>query len=125
MFREIMPNLLPYIAASFVGAVAGAMLAAVGLEALGLGTNDVHTLGTTIYWAAEVQRRAARPVVVVGPADRGDRVHLHRPCSVCRPEWTASPTRKLTTRARERADGEREVLRVEDLRVHYQTPAGR
>lgn len=51
LFREIMPNLTPYIAASFVGAVSGAMLASVGLEALGLGANDVHTLGTTIYWA--------------------------------------------------------------------------
>jgi peptide/nickel transport system permease protein len=51
VFREIMPNLLPYIAASFVGATSGAMLASVGLEALGLGANDVHTLGTMIYWA--------------------------------------------------------------------------
>jgi peptide/nickel transport system permease protein len=51
LFREIMPNLVPYIAASFVGAVSGAILAAVGLEAIGLGPNDVHTLGTTIYWA--------------------------------------------------------------------------
>jgi len=30
---------------------AGAILAAVGLEAIGLGPNDVTTLGTTIYWA--------------------------------------------------------------------------
>jgi peptide/nickel transport system permease protein len=37
--------------ASFVGAVGSAMLAAVGLEALGLGANQVHTLGTIIYWA--------------------------------------------------------------------------
>lgn len=51
VFREVMPNLLPYIAATFVGAVSSAMLASVGLEALGLGTPDVHTLGTTIYWA--------------------------------------------------------------------------
>lgn len=51
VFREIMPNLLPFIAASFVGATSGAMLASVGLEALGLGTNDVHTLGTMIFWA--------------------------------------------------------------------------
>jgi len=51
VFREVMPNLLPFIAASFVGAVSQAMLASIGLEALGLGTNDVHTLGTTIYWA--------------------------------------------------------------------------
>jgi len=51
LFREVLPNLVPYVAASFVGAVSGAILAAVGLEALGLGPNDVHTLGTTIYWA--------------------------------------------------------------------------
>jgi peptide/nickel transport system permease protein len=51
LFREVMPNLVPYTAAAFVGAVSGAILAAVGLEAIGLGPNDVHTLGTTIYWA--------------------------------------------------------------------------
>lgn len=51
VFREVMPNLLPFIMASFVGAVGAAMLAAVGLEALGLGANQVHTLGTIIYWA--------------------------------------------------------------------------
>lgn len=51
VFREVLPNLLPYIAATFVAAVSGAMLASVGLEALGLGTPDIHTLGTTIYWA--------------------------------------------------------------------------
>jgi peptide/nickel transport system permease protein len=51
VFREVMPNLLPFIAASLVGAVGSAMLASIGLEALGLGANDVHTLGTTIYWA--------------------------------------------------------------------------
>ena len=51
VFQEIMPNLMPFIAASFVVAVNAAMLASIGLEALGLGANDVHTLGTTIYWA--------------------------------------------------------------------------
>jgi peptide/nickel transport system permease protein len=51
VFREVFPNLLPFIMASFVGAVGSAMLAAVGLEALGLGANQVHTLGTIIYWA--------------------------------------------------------------------------
>jgi peptide/nickel transport system permease protein len=49
--REILPNLLPYIAASFVGAVSGAMLATVGLEALGLGPQNEFTLGMQIYWA--------------------------------------------------------------------------
>ncbi len=42
---------LVMVATAFVGAVAGAMLAAVGLEALGLGANDTHTLGVNIYWA--------------------------------------------------------------------------
>jgi peptide/nickel transport system permease protein len=49
--RELMPNLLPYLAASFVGAVAGAVLASIGLEALGLGPQNEPTIGMTIYWA--------------------------------------------------------------------------
>lgn len=51
LFREILPNLIPYIAASFVGAIATGILAAIGLQALGLGVSSVPTLGTTIYWA--------------------------------------------------------------------------
>lgn len=53
IFREIMPNLMPFVVASFVGAVGGAMLAAVGLEALGLGANQSQTLGVTIYWSQQ------------------------------------------------------------------------
>jgi peptide/nickel transport system permease protein len=49
--RELIPNLLPYLAASFVGAVAGAVLSSIGLEALGLGPQNEPTLGMTIYWA--------------------------------------------------------------------------
>ncbi|CAH1648209.1 MULTISPECIES: ABC transporter permease [unclassified Chelatococcus] len=51
VFVEILPNLLPFIAASFVIAVSNAMLATIGLEALGLGPQKELTLGTTIYWA--------------------------------------------------------------------------
>ncbi len=51
IFREVMPNLLPYLAASFVGSVAAAILASIGLEALGLGPQNEPTLGMTIYWA--------------------------------------------------------------------------
>jgi len=51
IFLELMPNLLPYLAASLVGAVASAILASIGLEALGLGPLDSPTLGMTIYWA--------------------------------------------------------------------------
>jgi len=53
MFKEMMPNLLPYLAASFVGSASGGILAAVGLEALGLGPQRIPTLGMTIYYALE------------------------------------------------------------------------
>jgi len=48
--RELVPNLLPYLAASFVGSVSSAILASIGLEALGLGPMREPTLGMTIYW---------------------------------------------------------------------------
>jgi peptide/nickel transport system permease protein len=48
--KELMPNLLPYLGASFVGAVTAAILASIGLEALGLGPLREPTLGMTIYW---------------------------------------------------------------------------
>lgn len=51
VIKEILPNLLPYILASFVGAVSGAALATVGLEVLGLGPQNSITLGLMIYWA--------------------------------------------------------------------------
>ena len=51
IFQELMPNLLPYLAASFVGAVSAAVLASVGLEALGLGPQNTPDIGMTIYWA--------------------------------------------------------------------------
>jgi peptide/nickel transport system permease protein len=51
MFGEMMPNMLPYIAASYTGNVSGAILAATGLEVLGLGPTRIPTLGMTIYYA--------------------------------------------------------------------------
>lgn len=51
IWKELVPNLLPYLAASFVGAVSSAILATIGLEALGLGPQNEPTLGMTIYWA--------------------------------------------------------------------------
>ena len=49
--RELLPNLLPYLAASFVAATGAAVLAAIGLEALGLGPQNEPTLGMTIFWS--------------------------------------------------------------------------
>jgi peptide/nickel transport system permease protein len=51
MFKEMMPNMLPYIASSLVGNVSAAILAATSLEALGLGPTRIPTLGTTIFYA--------------------------------------------------------------------------
>jgi peptide/nickel transport system permease protein len=49
--RELVPNLLPYLGASFVSATGGSILAAIGLEALGLGPQNEPTMGMTIFWA--------------------------------------------------------------------------
>jgi peptide/nickel transport system permease protein len=51
MFKEMMPNLLPYLAASYTGTVSGSILAATGLEALGLGPTRIPTLGMTVFYA--------------------------------------------------------------------------
>ena len=51
IFREMFPNLLPYLAASLAGNISGAILAATGLEALGLGPQRIPTLGMTVYWS--------------------------------------------------------------------------
>lgn len=48
--RELMPNLLPYLAATLVSSVSSAILASIGLEVLGLGPVESPTLGMTLYW---------------------------------------------------------------------------
>ncbi len=50
IFREILPNLLPYLAASLVTSTSAAVLASVGLEVLGLGPMDAPTIGMTLFW---------------------------------------------------------------------------
>jgi peptide/nickel transport system permease protein len=52
-FLEILPNLVPYVAASFVGAVSGSILAAVALQLLGLGPITTPTLGLVLQYAFE------------------------------------------------------------------------
>lgn len=51
IFREIMPNLIPFLAASFVNSVSSAILASIGMEVLGLGSQQTLSLGMTIYYA--------------------------------------------------------------------------
>ncbi|HEV8536269.1 MAG TPA: ABC transporter permease [Candidatus Limnocylindria bacterium] len=51
LFTEILPNLLPFVVASFIGAVSGAIVAAVGLQLLGLGPLNVPSLGMILQFA--------------------------------------------------------------------------
>jgi peptide/nickel transport system permease protein len=53
LFFELLPNLLPFVMAGFVGAVSGAILTSVGLQILGLGTFGTPTLGLMLESAYE------------------------------------------------------------------------
>jgi peptide/nickel transport system permease protein len=53
LFLEILPNLLPYVMATFVAAVSGAILVTVGLQLLALGPTDTVTLGLVLEYAFE------------------------------------------------------------------------
>ncbi len=48
IFLELMPNLLPYILAGFIGSVAGGILASVGLQLLGIGPLLIPNMGMTL-----------------------------------------------------------------------------
>ena len=48
--KELLPNLMPYLVATFVTSISAAVLAAIGLEMLGLGPFEAPTLGMTLYW---------------------------------------------------------------------------
>ena len=48
---EILPNMLPLLVSSFIGAVMYAIAALVGLEFLGIGDVERVTWGTILYWA--------------------------------------------------------------------------
>jgi peptide/nickel transport system permease protein len=51
LFLEIFPNLLPYIAAGFVGSISGGILASVGIQLLGLGPLLIPNLGMILQFA--------------------------------------------------------------------------
>jgi len=51
MFKEMLPNLIPYLFGSFIANMTTAIVTAVGLETLGLGPQRIPTLGRTIYEA--------------------------------------------------------------------------
>jgi peptide/nickel transport system permease protein len=51
MLVEMVPNMMPWLAASLTGGISGAILGATGLEALGLGPTRVPSLGMIINYA--------------------------------------------------------------------------
>ena len=53
VFKEILPNMLPYVSTTLANAISAAILAEVFLELLGLGPQNTITLGIMIYWAME------------------------------------------------------------------------
>ncbi len=50
ILRELMPNLLPYLAMSLANSVYGGVMGSLGLEGLGIGNRRNPTLGMTIWW---------------------------------------------------------------------------
>ena len=53
LFSEILPNMIPFVAAGFVMSVTGAMLAEVFLEVIGLGPPKATSIGLMIYWSSQ------------------------------------------------------------------------
>jgi len=51
IFTEILPNLTPYLLMGLAFSVVGAMVAEVGIEAIGLGPSNIITLGLMISFA--------------------------------------------------------------------------
>ena len=98
--KELLPNLLPYLAAALVDAVSAAILASIGLEVLGLGPFDAPTLGMTIYWVNLQRGDDQRLVVVVAAADRGDRASCSSGCSCS----TVGPGRGRESASRRRCE---------------------
>lgn len=50
IFRELLPNLLPFLLASFVTILIGAIGVSLSLEIWGLGSQREPTLGMTLFW---------------------------------------------------------------------------
>lgn len=140
ILTEILPNLLPYLAASLVGAVSAAVLASIGLEQLGLGPMDAPTIGMTLFW---ISYNAAvingwwwwwlPPIVVIGllfislflisvGLDEIANPRMRKPAAA-KPRPSSAlpgPVKVVTSDPDQRPA----VLRLENLTVYYETPQG-
>jgi len=50
VFKEIMPQMLSFIVTSFIGGIGWAMMNEIAIELIGLGPQNVQTLGWMLYW---------------------------------------------------------------------------
>ena len=51
MFKEMMPNLMPYLVSSLTSGTSYSVLTMVGIEVLGLGAQRIPSLGVTLNYA--------------------------------------------------------------------------
>ena len=65
MFKEILPNFLPYIVVGFSYAVAGTIMAETALRLVGLGPGAIPSLGLLINWAMYTGALAQQHYVIV------------------------------------------------------------
>jgi peptide/nickel transport system ATP-binding protein len=140
IFAEILPNMLPYLAASLVVSISAAVLASVGLEVLGLGPMDSPTIGMTLFW---INYNAAvingwwwwwlPPIIVIGllfislfQISIGlDEIANPRIRQKKYPAPPVAPSTENNTGAQPLMQIARnDVLRVENLSVHYDTDRG-
>jgi peptide/nickel transport system ATP-binding protein len=139
ILREILPNLLPYLAASLVGSISAAVLASIGLEVLGLGPMDAPTIGMTLFW---INYNAAvingwwwwwlPPIVVIGllfislfqisvGLDEIANPRIRKSAPV-RPRLVPPPSQGSVSASNSRDKSA--VLRLENLTVYYDTARG-
>jgi peptide/nickel transport system ATP-binding protein len=139
ILKEILPNLLPYLAASLVNSISAAVLASIGLEVLGLGPMDAPTIGMTLFW---INYNAAvingwwwwwlPPIVVIGllfislfqisvGLDEIANPRIRK--ATFTPQPPAPKPNQRTAQISDPRDKEA-VLRLENLTVYYDTPRG-
>jgi peptide/nickel transport system permease protein len=67
IFRELLPNLLPYLLVSFAFSTLGAMAAEVGLALIGLGPSNGISLGLLIYFGRGVLSLGRYDLLLIPP----------------------------------------------------------
>jgi peptide/nickel transport system permease protein len=66
--HEVLPNMTSLIVANFLGAALYSVLAAAGLEFVGLGNPQVESWGTMLYWAQNQEAlQSGMPLWVIAP----------------------------------------------------------